>query len=152
MIALRLPLRRRGQTSDVSHRKAVLAVTSAIQADLNGGILEVLTTSAHSTVVPQPLALIEAQGLGVPAVATRCPYGPDEIVVDQKTGVLVPTGDRQAIASAMGFVLCDAARRQRMSQQAAHHVRQQFDARRLVRKWEVLCGGRTTQGRYRAAA
>ena len=45
-----------------------------------------------------PNALIEAQGLGLPAVATRCPFGPDEIVVDGVTGLLVPVGDAEALA------------------------------------------------------
>jgi glycosyltransferase involved in cell wall biosynthesis len=47
-----------------------------------------------------PNSLIEAQGLGLPAVATRCPTGPDEIIDDGVTGILVHVGDVGAVADA----------------------------------------------------
>jgi glycosyltransferase involved in cell wall biosynthesis len=48
-----------------------------------------------------PNALIEAQSLGLPAVSTRCPHGPDEIILDGGTGVLTTTDSATAIAEAI---------------------------------------------------
>ena len=39
------------------------------------------------------LALIEAMAAGVPSVSTRCPHGPDEIIEDGTSGLLVDVGD-----------------------------------------------------------
>jgi glycosyltransferase involved in cell wall biosynthesis len=71
-----------------------------------------------------PLALLEAQALGVPAVAFYCPTGPAEILA-QDTGVLVRAFDTAALARALVRVLADRALRERMAHAAiARSVRQ----------------------------
>jgi glycosyltransferase involved in cell wall biosynthesis len=56
-----------------------------------------------------PTVVIEALALGARVVATDCPSGPREILADGRYGELVPTGDAQALAEAMGRAL-DAPR------------------------------------------
>ena len=85
-----------------------------------------------------PNALIEAQGLGLAAVATRCPYGPDEIVDDGETGVLVPTGDSEALARAIIQTLGDSERRRSMAALAAKRARAKFAVDRVLPRWEAL--------------
>ena len=85
-----------------------------------------------------PNALIEAQGLGLPAVATRCSHGPDEIVADGVTGKLVPPGDANVIAIAAADLLADPERLPRMGQAAAARARRLYDAAILVPAWERL--------------
>jgi glycosyltransferase involved in cell wall biosynthesis len=48
-----------------------------------------------------PVALIEALGLNVPAVATDCPGGPAEVLTNNDSGTLVPMQDPQAMAKAI---------------------------------------------------
>lgn len=86
-----------------------------------------------------PNALIEAQGLGVPAVATRCPFGPDEVISDGATGRLVPTGNPLAFAAAVLELLeASPAARAAMRQAARERARGRYDAARLLRIWEEL--------------
>lgn len=46
--------------------------------------------------------LIEALALGLKIVSTDCPEGPREVTLDGKFGTLVPVGDVDAMAQAMG--------------------------------------------------
>ena len=85
-----------------------------------------------------PNALIEAQGLGLPAVATRCPHGPEEIIDDGKTGLLVPVGNPRELAEALVKLLSNEPRRRQMGQAAKLHARRRFDASHLARGWEQL--------------
>lgn len=86
-------------------------------------------------------ALIEAQGLGLPAVATRCPFGPSEIVAHGQTGLLVQPGDAEGLALAMEELLRDPQRRQQMAQAARERTRATFDLRALLPQWEQLLAG-----------
>jgi glycosyltransferase involved in cell wall biosynthesis len=51
--------------------------------------------------------LVEASRVGAAIVATDCEFGPNEIVVDGETGLLVPPRDAEALAAAIGRVLDD---------------------------------------------
>jgi glycosyltransferase involved in cell wall biosynthesis len=56
------------------------------------------------------IVLLEAITLGLPVVATDCPYGPREILKDGKYGILVPPEDATALAEA-AYALIDSAER-----------------------------------------
>ncbi len=87
-----------------------------------------------------PNALIEAQGLGIPALSTRCPHGPVEIIAHGQTGFLVDPGDAEGLARAMEELLIDPQRRQALGQAARKRTRELFDAGVLVRQWEKVLG------------
>jgi len=98
-----------------------------------------------------PNALIEAQGLGLPAVATRCPFGPDEIIDDGETGLLVPVGDAAAMAEGLAALVADPARRRRLGEEAARRTRARFGIAAVVPRWEealdaALAGHRPPDG------
>ena len=59
-----------------------------------------------------PNVLIEALACGVPVVATDCPSGPTEILLDGSVGALVSVGDDKAMASEILHLLqnCEGAR------------------------------------------
>lgn len=51
--------------------------------------------------------VVEALATGTPVVSTNCPGGPPEILEGGKWGPLVPVGDAEAMAEAIGRVLDD---------------------------------------------
>ena len=51
--------------------------------------------------------LVEAMACGCPVISTDCPYGPGEILENDKNGLLVPVGDEAALAEAIGRMLQD---------------------------------------------
>lgn len=85
-----------------------------------------------------PNALIEAQGLGLPAVATRCPYGPDEVVDDGETGLLTAPGDADGLAGAVAVLARDRERRERFGRAAAGCARERFGLAGVVPRWEEV--------------
>ena len=85
-----------------------------------------------------PNALIEAQGLGIPSISTRCPYGPDEIIDEGKTGLLTEVGDIRAIADAMENLLRDPERMIGMGKAARERAHQLFDKSKIIHEWESL--------------
>jgi glycosyltransferase involved in cell wall biosynthesis len=84
-----------------------------------------------------PLALLEAQSLGVPAVAFDCPTGPREILTDA-TGVLVPPGDTSAFASALVAMLKNPTQRADMGAAAMQRCRELFSPEQHFQKWTQL--------------
>jgi len=83
-----------------------------------------------------PNALIEAQAMGLPAVSTNCPTGPNEIIEDGETGYLVPVGDVEAIANRLIVLLRDEKLWQRMSERARERAARMFDVHEVIPQWE----------------
>ena len=81
--------------------------------------------------------LVEALALGVPVISTRCPVGPEEIIAHEKTGLLVPPANENALAQAILRLLKDAGLRRRLS---AHGLERamDFDVKRIVSQYEEL--------------
>ncbi|RQP21603.1 glycosyltransferase family 4 protein [Piscinibacter terrae] len=98
-----------------------------------------------------PLALLEAQALGVPAVAFDCPTGPSEIVTPQ-TGRLVPLGDVASLASALVELLASPELRERMAHAAIERSRQVFSPREHEQRWTALVRDVAVRQAYGAAA
>lgn len=110
-----------------------LAPTAQVQAHYRAAAVFVLPSRYEG----MPLALLEAQALGVPAVAFDCPTGPAEII-HADTGVVVPPGDTQALAGALLRLLADAPLRERMGRAAIARSTAEFSPARHVQQWTAL--------------
>lgn len=84
-----------------------------------------------------PNALVEAMALARPCIATRCPTGPEEIVDDGLTGLLVPVDDEGALGRSVVRLLHDAALRERLGEAARARVAA-YDVRTIVGLFETL--------------
>jgi glycosyltransferase involved in cell wall biosynthesis len=83
------------------------------------------------------LAMVEAMAAGIPVVATRT-EGAQEVVEDQKTGLLVPIGDVDRIAAAVTTLLGDAERRCTMGAHAYDAAKTKFSLDRMVNEIEKI--------------
>ncbi|WP_327708309.1 glycosyltransferase [Streptomyces sp. NBC_00464] len=64
------------------------------------------------------LTMVEAMHHGLPVLAADAPFGPGEIVVPGRNGILVPVGDEDAMAQAMRYLIEQPAEREKLSQGA----------------------------------
>lgn len=84
-----------------------------------------------------PNALIEAMALGLPAISTDCPCGGSRLLIeDGVSGMLVPVGDREALAKAMEEMLSDREKAEQMGKQAAQVVAK-VSPEKIYKEWKA---------------
>lgn len=81
-----------------------------------------------------PNTVLEALACGVPVVATAVGGIPEQ-VDDSKTGFLVPSGDRQAMADSLIRLLSGEHLRRQFGQEAVRTARTRFDLQRQVNSY-----------------
>jgi glycosyltransferase involved in cell wall biosynthesis len=86
-----------------------------------------------------PIALLEAFAAGVPAVATPVGAVPD-LVQANSAGLIVPTRDDEALASAIGRLLQDAALRRVMGRNAQALLHATYTADAMYARYRELYG------------
>ncbi|MFN8632548.1 MAG: glycosyltransferase [Chloroflexota bacterium] len=77
------------------------------------------------------LALVEAMGAGRAVVATAVGGNP-EVVTDGRTGLLIPSGDADALTDALASLAADPERRAALGEAAASEARARFSIERHV--------------------
>jgi glycosyltransferase involved in cell wall biosynthesis len=78
-----------------------------------------------------PNVLVEAQSQGLPCLSTAL-SGIPELIEDGATGVLVPPGDRAALAAALARLIADPGLRARLGVAGEVRVRSAFDAESAI--------------------
>jgi glycosyltransferase involved in cell wall biosynthesis len=102
----------------------------AVYADLD---LLVLTSLNEGT----PVTVIEALATGIPVVATAVGGVPD-VLKDQETGMLTPSGDAEGLAQAIVELLHAPERAEALARAGQGDVLDRFDLVRLVDDMESL--------------
>ncbi len=84
-----------------------------------------------------PCSLIEAQALGVPVLASDCPSGPREILLDGEAGVLFPRWNVAACAEGLWRVYADSSLRERCVSNANKHL-SRFSVDEIIAEYRRL--------------
>jgi glycosyltransferase involved in cell wall biosynthesis len=129
----RVPLERQAAALGLAERVAFLGERPDVERLLPG--MDVFVLSSREEGIPN--ALLEAMAAGRPSVATAV-GGTPEVLDDGETGWLVPAGDPEALARALGEALGDpreAARRGAAARQAVED-RMGIDA--MVRRYQTF--------------
>jgi glycosyltransferase involved in cell wall biosynthesis len=79
------------------------------------------------------LTCLEGLFYGRPVIATRC-GGPEEIIDDFKSGLLVPIKNVEDMASAIDNLLKDETQRQKIGADAYDAIRKKFDSKNTVER------------------
>lgn len=117
----------------LGERVRLMGVVSPIEAEFTRASVVASASDAESF----GMTLVEAMRCGVPVVATDCPLGPAEIINDGVDGLLVPTGDAQALAAALLGLIADETARHRMGK-AAYAAARRFDPALIARTYDEL--------------
>ena len=92
---------------------------------------------------PCPLVVLEAMSAGKAIVASAV-GGTPELIADDQTGVLLPPRDPAALATAVGDLLADGSRRERLGRGPAQaRARERFTIERYCRDLEAVLVGVT---------
>lgn len=144
---LRAEHERLAQSLGVAGRVEWISPTAHIEAHYREAAVFALSSRYEG----MPIVLLEAQALGVPAVAFDCPTGPGEIVTAE-TGRLVPAGDVKAMAAALIELLTSAELRARMGHAAIARSRELFSPQVHEQRWSALVRDVAVKSAYGAAA
>ena len=82
-------------------------------------------------------SLLEALALGLPVVSTNHDFGADEIIEDNKSGILVPVADPKAMAEAIVKILEDRELGKRLSRNARRRA-ENFTIEKTASEYEKL--------------
>ena len=131
---LREPLQRRIDGAGLTGRVELAGAVKDMGAAMAQASVFVLSSRSEGF----PLILLEAMGKGLAPVAFDCRTGPADIVDDRRNGLLVPDGDVDALAAAMGEMMADEDLRRRCAAAARETVRAYDMAAAIGPRWEAL--------------
>jgi colanic acid/amylovoran biosynthesis glycosyltransferase len=84
-----------------------------------------------------PTVLLEAMALGTPCVSTDV-TGIPEVIQHDRTGLIVPQHDAEALAAAIEQLLEDATRRRRLAAAAREQIDAKFDSCRTAQELRAI--------------
>lgn len=149
-------LRLRFVGGDMGLEKNRSLKASLERAALEMGLGHVVTCDGYSSDVEQDIkqadivlnfsesesfsqTCLAACAYGRPIIATRC-GGPEEIVDDGVSGLLVDVNDVQAMGTALLILSKDRSLRESMGQEGQRIVRERFSPRQFVQGWNRIVG------------
>lgn len=124
------------QIDDLGLRDQVRLLGWVAPAEVEGLLQGSQVLTLPSFQEGQPMAVLEAMARGLCVVASDVGGVPD--LIDAESGVLVPPGDVEALAAALGRVVTNEGDRVRLGAQALQRVRDRFDVEQTGRALDAL--------------
>ena len=83
------------------------------------------------------MVLLESQSCGLPAISFDCPCGPSDVIIEGKTGFLVPLGDVKKMSEKILELINNEELRIQMGKQAAIES-SRFSTEKISEMWKIL--------------
>jgi glycosyltransferase involved in cell wall biosynthesis len=126
-------LRRQADELGIADSAHIMGFTSKLHEEFADSSLYVMSSRNEGF----PMVLLEAMSAGLPVVSYDCPTGPRDIVREGVDGYVVPNGDRDALAAALGRLMDDAEMRKAFGAAAVEGAAR-YDIAAIARRWEEL--------------
>ena len=126
-------LRQLSADLSIADRVAFLGRIEDVEAELLRASIFVLSSRFEGF----PNALCEAMAVGLPVVATRCKFGPEEIIQHENNGWLVPVDDVDELSRALNRLASDATLGERLGIQAKK-IRNTYGIENVMAQWEAV--------------
>lgn len=98
-------------------------------------LYQIANVYAHSSYYEAfGVVVLEASAAGLPVVSTASD-GPREVIVDGRTGVIVPIGDSEALGRELLALLRDPVRAKQMGEYACSYVNEHFSEQDMINRW-----------------
>jgi glycosyltransferase involved in cell wall biosynthesis len=82
-----------------------------------------------------PNVLLEGMSAGLAVVSTDCPFGPAEMIIHEKNGLLVPNDDETAFATALQRLVDDVDLREKLGEEA-REIAEELRIEKIMAEWE----------------
>jgi glycosyltransferase involved in cell wall biosynthesis len=132
---LQQELRKLAATAGIEERVLFMGEKSAEEIRDCYAMSSIVALPSYSEGLPR--VLLEAQSMEKPFVAYDS-GGMREAVLPGETGFLVPTGDVNALADKLAFLLQNESERRRMGQRGREFVSQKFSISSLIKRHEAF--------------
>ncbi len=87
---------------------------------------------------PFGLVLIEAKSFGLPIVSFDCPYGPKEIVQNERDGILVENSNVQQLSDAIMSLIVNKEKRMELGKNGREDYLQRWSEGAAIRNWKQV--------------
>jgi glycosyltransferase involved in cell wall biosynthesis len=126
-------LRRQAEELGIADSARLMGFTKKLHDEFADSSVYVMSSRKEGF----PMVLLEAMGVGLPVVSYDCPTGPRDIVREGVDGHVVPDGDGEALAAALGHLMDDEAARKAYGAAAVEGAAR-YDIATIAGRWEAL--------------
>lgn len=103
--------------------------------DLTSELSKASILGVSSKVEGFGMTIVEAFSVGLPVVSFDCPHGPGEIIEHERTGLLVPPQDTEALGRSLLRLVEDREERHRMGARALE-ASSRYQLEGIIPRWE----------------
>lgn len=117
----------------LSGRIIIHPATNDIYSEMKRSQIMTMTSESEGF----PLVLIEALSCGIPCISFDCPFGPGEIIEDNKNGLLVENGNINDFANKVTFLMSNPDLAIEMGKNARLSA-ERYKKDVIIERWEQL--------------